>query len=193
MDKLRLQQLSIVFAVSAGMHAAVIGNLRPVQVNSWTPPSQPTISVRTVEVSPTTTSSILERESTGANVRPVPPRSDKSSASLQAPLSFLSAFVESEFASAESLTQRPAPASDVVIPYPAGPDVPGRVSVHLTLFIDESGQIVRVKALDSDIPDRFVEAAKVSFQSALFSPGLTAGGPVKSRVKIEVTFDSSER
>lgn len=193
MDKRRLQQLSIVFAVSAGMHAAVIGNLRPVQINSWTPPSQSTISVRTVEVSPAPTSFSLEHESTGAEARLVPPKSDKPSASIQTPLSFLSAFVENEFVSVEGLTQRPAPASNVLIPYPAGPDVPGRISVILTLFIDESGQVVRVAALDSDIPQRFVDAATASFESALFSPGLTAGDPVKSRVQIEVTFDSSER
>ena len=193
MHKRRLQQLSVVFAASAGMHLAVLGNLRPSQIESWTPRSQTAISVRTVPALSPAFLSDSESAVTGTEAKSAPPKIDKPSAPTQAPLTYLSAFVESDFALVESLTHRPAPASDVVIPYPPGADVLGKLSVYLTLFIDENGDVVRVATDVSDVPERFVETAKSAFRSALFSPGLNTNGAVKSQLRIEVTFDSAER
>jgi outer membrane biosynthesis protein TonB len=200
MHKRRLQQLSVGLIVSAGLHLALIGSLRPVQISSWTPRPQPVVTVRMVAQSPATsphrtqhTGDVAADAGDVAARLSLPVTGAERPLSAQPPLSVLAAFVESDYASVETLAQRPAPASDVIIAYPNGPDVVGQVRVYLTLFVDENGAVVRVEAEDSDVPVRFIEAAKAAFRSAPFIPGQTTGGAVRSKIRIEVTFDSNER
>jgi len=122
----------------------------------------------------------------------MPPADDEPSVPAPPVLSGLSDLVASDFVPAEALALRPAATSDVVIPYPDGPEVSGRISVPLTLFIDENGVVVRVWVEGADIPERFLDAATAAFQDAVFSPGQTATGAVKSKIRLEVAFDVNE-
>lgn len=102
-------------------------------------------------------------------------------------------FAEDAFVPAHLLLQRPVPNADVVVTYPEGPESPARVRLLMTLFIDERGVVAQARADDAEVPTRFVEAARVAFLGATFVPGLTDAGPAKSRLRVEVNFDSGDR
>lgn len=101
------------------------------------------------------------------------------------------------YARRQMLDRVPQPLGIVQIAYPAGVE-PGRVhSGRLTLFIDETGAVRKVLVLtpakpEDALPAPFVEAARVAFLQARFSPGERQGVPVKSRIDIEVRFDDRE-
>ena len=58
------------------------------------------------------------------------------------------------------------------------------------LFIDDTGGVVRVVTATPDLPGILGHAVREAFLSARFSPGEVNGHPVRSRMRIEVTFDS---
>jgi protein TonB len=63
----------------------------------------------------------------------------------------------------------------------------GRVVVRL--FLDESGSVERVVALDAEPPGYFEQAAVDAFRAARFSPGMKDGRPVKVQITLEVNFE----
>ena len=58
----------------------------------------------------------------------------------------------------------------------------------LELWIDELGRVVRTEAESGNLPAAFIDSARGSFAKSTFSPGLKDGRPVKSRLKVEVTY-----
>jgi periplasmic protein TonB len=89
------------------------------------------------------------------------------------------------------LTVPPVPLSPVVIDFPDFKGEANRYVAALTLFIDESGVVVRVKAEGNALPSPLEEAARNAFMRARFRPGeLTDLGAVKSRIRVEVVFES---
>ena len=61
---------------------------------------------------------------------------------------------------------------------------------ELTLFIDETGMVVRVRKEDDGLTEALEEVARRAFMETRFSPGeLSDAGAVKSRIRIEVVFD----
>lgn len=105
---------------------------------------------------------------------------------LAAPL----AFDESIFIPSAKLSVRPVPVGEILVPYPEGFEGRGLSKAILSLFIDEEGAVVRVNVDKSAVPVQFQEAATEVFARASFRPGEIDGRPVKSRMSIEVTFDS---
>jgi hypothetical protein len=62
--------------------------------------------------------------------------------------------------------------------------------VVLEILINEAGSVDRVVPV-TDIPgDPFRESAVAAFSKARFSPGVRNGAPVKSRLLVEVSFES---
>ena len=109
---------------------------------------------------------------------------------LPSPLAAPLAFNESIYIRSNQLSVRPVRIGEILIPYPEGVEWRGISKAILSLFIDEEGAVVRVNVDKSELPFQFQEAATDVFARARFRPGEIDGRPVKSRISIEVTFDS---
>jgi hypothetical protein len=84
----------------------------------------------------------------------------------------------------------PAPLAPVIISHPDFAGMAGRYSGELTLYIDETGTVVRVRAEAGALPPALEEAARSAFMSVRFRPGeLAEHGAVKSRIRVEVVFE----
>jgi hypothetical protein len=57
------------------------------------------------------------------------------------------------------------------------------------LFIDDVGGVVRVVNTTPGVPGILVNAVREAFLAASFLPGERDGKAVRSRIRIEVTFD----
>ena len=94
------------------------------------------------------------------------------------------------------LTVPPVAKTPVTFAAPEGEMFQGRHVGVLSLFIDEHGQVQRIEADDAaSLPDALAQAAREAFMAAQFAPGEINGRAVKSRVRVEVVFDTliSER
>jgi hypothetical protein len=99
---------------------------------------------------------------------------------------------DAEYLPAERLAQRPAALIPIEIRYP---DVRGQglvTTVVLTLFINERGTVDFIELDDPNVPAAFAGAARSAFELATFDPGRDGIRPVKSRMRVEVRFDSDE-
>lgn len=92
------------------------------------------------------------------------------------------------------LAVAPAAIDPVVIDYPRFDGDAGRYVAELSLFIDETGRVARVRVDSGSLPPALEEAARRAFTQARFRPGEAAEhGAVKSRIRIEVVFESGQR
>lgn len=88
----------------------------------------------------------------------------------------------------------PAPMDTVTIDYPVFAGDAGRYTAELSLFIDETGRVVRVRVDSEGLPPALEDAARRAFTRVRFRPGEAAGhGVVKSRIRVEVTFENTLR
>ncbi len=99
-----------------------------------------------------------------------------------------------DYARRDTLDRGPQALGIVQIAYPPGVDPGGVHTGHLTLLIDETGAVRKVMPMDQAdadkaLPPPFIEAARLAFLQARFSPGERQGMAVKSRIDIEVSFD----
>jgi len=97
--------------------------------------------------------------------------------------------VDDFYARAE-LTVGPAPKGVVQIGYPAFDGERDLYVSELVLLIDETGVVSRVLLAGAPLPAPLEEAARSAFLQALFTPGERDGRAVKSRIRVEVVFDS---
>jgi Gram-negative bacterial TonB protein C-terminal len=98
---------------------------------------------------------------------------------------------DEDFFSRDSLDVGPSPATPVLIDYPSIPGVGGTHVGLLTLFIDEMGRVLKVRVDSQALPAEMQDAARSAFMHAAFAPGLVDGLPVRSRIRVEVVFESS--
>lgn len=91
------------------------------------------------------------------------------------------------------LSVAPAPLEPVALDYPALEGDTGWHHAVLALFIDETGAVQRVRVEDSELPALLEEAARKAFMAARFQPGEIDGVAVRSRLRVEVQFDSRQR
>jgi len=87
------------------------------------------------------------------------------------------------------LSVSPTPISAVVLAAPPGELIATRQTGTLSLFIDEKGQVQRVETNESELAPVLEKSARAAFMSARFLPGQVDGRPVKSRLRIEVSFE----
>lgn len=88
----------------------------------------------------------------------------------------------------------PAAIDPVVIDYPRFDGDAGRYVAELSLFIDETGRVARIRVDSGSLPPALEDAARRAFTQARFRPGEAAEhGTVKSRIRIEVVFESGQR
>lgn len=88
------------------------------------------------------------------------------------------------------LTIAPVPESPVVIAMPPGVVEVGRRVGVLVLYIDQQGRVRRIEPEPPALPPAMEQAARDAFAAARFSPGQVGGQVVKSRIRVEVTFDA---
>lgn len=85
----------------------------------------------------------------------------------------------------------PAPLAPALIEFPPLAGAAERYRGELTLFIDEHGVVVRVRAEGEPLPAVLEDAARQAFMNVRFRPGeLAEQGAVKSRIRIEVVFEA---
>lgn len=87
------------------------------------------------------------------------------------------------------LSRPPKPLTPIDIVFPPGVPTPGRHSAVLALYIDELGQVRKVRTEGEALPQAFEEAARNAFLSAQFRAGELGGRAVKSYIHVEVVFD----
>lgn len=90
----------------------------------------------------------------------------------------------------EELDERPLILQQVEPEWPGGA-TPGSGHVRLQLYLGERGQVDAVEILESHPSGAFDAAAKEAFAAARFRPGMLAGAPVKSLVRLELLFGKS--
>jgi hypothetical protein len=100
------------------------------------------------------------------------------------------AAVDEEYFPRQLLDIGPHPQAPVTIDYPTSSDTGNSHVGEFSLFIDQAGRVVRVRAEGRPLPVPMEEAARAAFMGAEFSPGLIDGLPVRSRIRIEVTFEA---
>jgi len=88
------------------------------------------------------------------------------------------------------LSQAPSPLDAVVIDYPLIENDSGHHVGELTLFIDESGRVARLRVDGASLPAALEAAARRAFGGAQFRAGEVDGRAVKSQIRIEVVFDN---
>ncbi len=96
-----------------------------------------------------------------------------------------------EYLPRSALSIPPAPLREIVVPWPGELVLSERHVAIFTLHIDELG-IVREVIPDAKTSLPMVdEAVRKAFLGASFRPGQIGGRPVRSRVRIEVVFEST--
>jgi protein TonB len=106
------------------------------------------------------------------------------------PAVFHAADVDADYLPRSALTAGPRPLTPVVIDYPYFDGEADQYAGKFDLFIDDTGGVVRVASATPDLPGILANAVREAFLTARFSPGEVEGRPVRSRMRIEVTFDS---
>lgn len=104
-----------------------------------------------------------------------------------------SPFGDDAFLPRSRLTIPPAPLANIVIEYPLAEGVRRHYVGELSLFIDETGRVVRIRSDGTPLPQALDDAAREAFAKARFTPGELEGRKVRSRIRVEVTFDERPR
>lgn len=89
-----------------------------------------------------------------------------------------------------ALSVGPRPQLPVLIDYPSFASESEHYAGEFEIFIDDSGGVVRVVAEDPSLPLILVQAVRDAFLPARFAPGEVDGFAVRSRIRIEVVFES---
>ena len=89
------------------------------------------------------------------------------------------------------LTTRPHAQHDIQPQFPTGAEAGSAAGrIILRLFISEAGRVDDLLIERSDLPKAFEESARHAFADARFAPGEIDGAPVKSQMRVEVTFET---
>ena len=100
-------------------------------------------------------------------------------------------FDEHEYIPRPRLSVPPVPQQPVLLAWPSENAPPaGRYTAVLSLFIDEQGFVQRVRVDDDRLPPALREQATAAFTGVRYSPGQLQGRDVKSRIRVEVSFEA---
>ncbi|MDY0744332.1 hypothetical protein SNE35_07435 [Paucibacter sp. R3-3] len=89
------------------------------------------------------------------------------------------------------LDQAPRALSPIDLPWPEDGPPAGHFAERVSLFIDEAGSVQRVRIDGPGLPQSLQAVVQDAFLRARFSPGLLAGQPVRSWIRLEVVFDAA--
>jgi hypothetical protein len=97
---------------------------------------------------------------------------------------------EPEYLPRNLLSVAPAAQTSIVIPYPPEVAGTGRYAGIFALFIDELGEVRSVRMEDQRLPPAMEQAVRKIFMQTRFSAGQRDGKDVKSRIRVEIVFDT---
>jgi hypothetical protein len=97
---------------------------------------------------------------------------------------------DSDYLPRSALSVAPRAVGQISIDYPRFDGEADQYTGEFEVFIDDTGGVVRVTNATPELPRILANAVREAFLAARFSPGEVAGHPVRSRMRIEVTFDS---
>lgn len=89
---------------------------------------------------------------------------------------------------AELLDEKPAVIADIPIDPPELRNHPQGGEIVLSIWIGSDGAVEDVTVEENSLPAVFAESAARGFRSAKFRPGRKAGVPVKSRMRVAVSY-----
>lgn len=101
-------------------------------------------------------------------------------------------FNEAPYKKASELSVRPSPIDDIRVPSPDKAPATGIVTTKVTLFVDEKGKVAHIGFDEAALAQPFRDAVRTAFAKARFKPGRIGDKPVKSRMRIEVTFEPNK-
>ncbi|WP_411884491.1 hypothetical protein [Polaromonas sp. YR568] len=97
---------------------------------------------------------------------------------------------EPEYLPRNLLSVAPAAQTSIIIPYPPEVAGTGRYAGIFALFIDELGEVRSVRMEDQRLPPAMEQAVRQIFMQTRFSAGQRDGKDVKSRIRVEIVFDT---
>lgn len=104
------------------------------------------------------------------------------------------AFDEDDYIPRPRLSVPPAALQPVLLAWPTENAPPaGRYTAVLSLFIDEQGRVQRIRFDDEALPPALREQAQAAFAGMRYTPGQLGGRVVKSRIRLEVSFEAEAR
>jgi len=92
----------------------------------------------------------------------------------------------------DELDRRPEILAEVPLVYPVELPTIRRGHIAMALLIDETGRVDRVIVESADAPGELQALASSAFSNARFKPGQRGNRAVKSRLKVEVTFETEQ-
>jgi len=95
-----------------------------------------------------------------------------------------------EYVPRAMLSDVPEPIKPLSVHYPRNGPAEGTFTTVLALFINEEGEVVRVRTDGATLPLELDTAAREAFLSARWRPGRMEGRLVKSLIHVEVMFQS---
>jgi hypothetical protein len=93
------------------------------------------------------------------------------------------------FYTADQLTKRPQPTSEPRLDVPEQAPNFSSGKAILKLWINELGNVIAVDVEKSDLPEAVAATAAAAFAKLRFVPGEIDGRPVRTLMRIEVTYD----
>jgi hypothetical protein len=97
---------------------------------------------------------------------------------------------EPEYLPRNLLSVAPTAQTSIIIPYPPEVAGTGRYAGIFALFIDELGEVRSVRMEDQRLPPAMERAVRQIFMQTRFSAGQRDGKDVKSRIRVEIVFDT---
>ena len=125
----------------------------------------------------------------GARVAPLPEPAFASPPTNEIVFRIAGEASDEDFFPRSSLDVGPQPTLPVVIDYPQFAATRGSYVSELSLFIDETGKVIRVRIDGNPLPPAMEDSVRSAFMGTAFSPGIVDGLPVRSKIRIEVVFE----
>ena len=179
--------------------AAPVGTPLTVSIQSATPPVQVKIARRAIPVSRNTAAAAIPESITPEAVNPIADHKlvpqataaleDRNESSSSEPETPALPLLDYYYQSREVDTPAQA-VGDALLIYPREAlrlHLSGEV--HLRLFIDESGKLIRSEVIKANPAGIFEEAAVQAVNTMQFSPARKADKPVRSQRSVLITFD----
>jgi periplasmic protein TonB len=130
-----------------------------------------------------------------STVVPVPamPEVGRSATAPEAPDVVTIGPAQADFLPRSALTAAPRALETVLLDFPRFDGQLNSYIGEFELFIDEQGQVVFVEGRSTDLPPILTRAVREAFLPARFLPGEVDGHAVRSRLRIEVSFESQDQ
>ena len=177
-------------AISVGLHATMLATVPAARGGSEAAPAGAPMVVQLAMTAPSNAALIETSWNPSPLLPHAQPRRPEAPKLLPMPSTAwpATAFDESAYLPARELTVRPAAAQRISVPYPSDATQGVRKAI-LAVFIDADGRVAKVR-VDDALPPAFERAAVEAFASARFHPGRVGNVAVKSRMLVQVEFDS---